>query len=51
MNDQPDKPAVIEVHVDGSPIFFEIVNPELTDTPVESPTWAEILQATIGKQA
>lgn len=44
-----DKPPVIEVHVDASPIFFDIPNPEYDDTPEEEPTWAQILQAIAGK--
>ena len=44
-----ETPPVIEIHVESSPIYFETTNPEADDTPEESPTWAEILQATVGK--
>ena len=41
---------VVEIHVESpSPIFFEVPNPNNDDTPEENPTWAEILQATVGK--
>ena len=43
------EPPVVEVHVDASPIFFEIPNPEKDDTPEENPTWAEVFQAIVGK--
>lgn len=43
------KPPVVTIYVDSSPMFFEASNPEAGDTPEESPTWAEVYQAAVGR--